>query len=68
MGGVESGGSSWETETPGKEGNEMNGNVKDGHCTSAHCHLINLTLFFSFLGSRASSQEFGEAVCGGAHH
>lgn len=32
MGGFESGGSSRETEITGKEGNEMNGNVKDGHC------------------------------------
>ncbi len=66
MGGLESRGSGRETEATGEEGNEMNRSIKDRHCMSSCYHQINDS--FSFSGSRASSQEFGEEACGGAHH
>lgn len=47
MGGLESRGSSRETEAAGKEGNEMNRSIKDSHCMSSRYHQINMTLFLS---------------------
>lgn len=47
MGGLESWGSSRETEAAGKEGNEMNRSIKDSHCMSSRYHQINMTLFLS---------------------
>ncbi len=71
MGGLESRGSGRETEATGEEGNETNRSIKDRRCMSSCYHQINDSFFFFFFffsGSRASSQEFGEEACGGAHH